>query len=42
MKVLKDILPVNFGGVFFLSGGQSELEATACLHKIAQENKKLI
>lgn len=35
--VLNDTLPQNLGGVFFLSGGQSELQATANLNIINKE-----
>lgn len=38
VATLRDTLPVNLGGVFFLSGGQGELEATLCLHLINKEN----
>lgn len=38
VAVLRDTLPVNLGGVFFLSGGQGELEATVCLDLINKEN----
>ena len=38
VSVLRDLVPVNLGGVFFLSGGQGELEATTCLNLINKEN----
>ena len=38
VQVLREVLPVSLGGVFFLSGGQGELEATACLNLINKEN----
>lgn len=39
VSVLRDIVPVNLGGIFFLSGGQGEIEATNCLNLINKENK---
>ena len=41
VSVLRDVLPVNLGGVFFLSGGQGEIEATTCLDLINKHNNKL-
>lgn len=38
VAVLRDTVPVSLGGVFFLSGGQGELEATLCLHLINKES----
>lgn len=38
--VLRDTAPVNLGGIFFLSGGQGEIEATQCLNLINIENQK--
>ena len=38
--VLNDTLPEKLGGVFFLSGGQSELQATANLNAINKEKLK--
>jgi fructose-bisphosphate aldolase class I len=38
VSVLRDVLPLNLGGVFFLSGGQGEIEATNCLNHINKEN----
>lgn len=38
--VLNDTIPANLGGVFFLSGGQSELQATANLNAINKEKQQ--
>jgi fructose-bisphosphate aldolase class I len=40
VSVLRDTLPVSLGGVFFLSGGQGEIEASQTLNLINQENAK--
>ena len=34
VDTLRDTIPANLGGVFFLSGGQGELEATKNLNEI--------
>lgn len=39
-EVLKATLPENIGGVFFLSGGQSELQATSNLNAVNKESNK--
>lgn len=39
VAVLRDTCPTNLGGVFFLSGGQGEIEATVCLNLINKENQ---
>ncbi len=38
VAVLRDTCPVNLGGIFFLSGGQGEIEATICLDLINKES----
>ena len=40
VEVLRETVPVSMGGVFFLSGGQGEKEATKHLHLINQESNK--
>ena len=40
VEVLRDTIPVRLGGIFFLSGGQGEVEASQTLHLINVENSK--
>ena len=40
VSVFRETLPANLGGVFFLSGGQSELQATNNLHCINKRSNE--
>jgi fructose-bisphosphate aldolase class I len=40
VEVLRDTIPVSLGGIFFLSGGQGEVEASQTLHLINLEHAK--